>query len=147
MSGRDLALHAFAQDPTQREDQHLAGFFNGLGRIATRTCAHVECWLHTAGSTRSAWDLAASASLLQEWMHLRDLLAACLRVYCRLRHWPAVDTAEVDRSGVPFQRMALLAWTGIQINLPERQAGALHCTRNTAVLAERYLTQFGSASP
>ncbi|MEQ8666574.1 MAG: phosphotransferase [Rhodospirillales bacterium] len=86
------------------------------------------------------YDFAAGISFIEDDPQIPAMRDAWVRGYRKHRAMSDEEEREID-SFVMLRRMALLAWIGSHINVPEAQALAPNFARVSAELGERYLSQ------
>ena len=88
------------------------------------------------------YDFAAGISFFEDSPEIPALREAWVRGYRKVRSLSADEEVEID-SFIMLRRMALLAWIGTHINVPEAQALAGDFGRVSAELGEAYLVRMG----
>ena len=84
------------------------------------------------------YDFAAGISFFEDSPEIPALRAAWVHGYRKVRSLSAEEEVEID-SFIMLRRMALLAWIGTHIDVPEAQALAGDFGRVSAELGEAYL--------
>ena len=85
------------------------------------------------------YDFAAAISFIEDDPRIPACKAAWLQGYKKHRTLSAQDIEEIDTL-VMLRRMALLAWIGSHMDATEPQALAPHFAKNTALLAQTWLS-------
>ena len=88
------------------------------------------------------YDFAAGISFIEDSPEIPALRAAWVEGYRKVREMPDAEEREID-SFIMLRRMALLAWIGSHIDVPEAQALAPDFGRISAELGEKYLSRMG----
>ena len=88
------------------------------------------------------YDFATGVSFLEDSPDVPALRHAWTTGYRKVRPLPDEEEREID-SFVMLRRMALLAWIGSHIDVPEARARAADFGRVSAELGEAYLTRMG----
>lgn len=86
------------------------------------------------------YDFAAGISFFEESPEIPALRDAWVKGYRKVRPMSDAEEREID-SFIMLRRMALLAWIGSHINVPEAQALAADFGRVSAELGETYLSR------
>ncbi len=86
------------------------------------------------------YDFAAGISFIEDDPQIPAVREAWVRGYRKFRDLSDEEEREID-SFVMLRRMALLAWIGSHINVPEAQAMAGDFARVSAALGETYLSR------
>ena len=86
------------------------------------------------------YDFAAGISFFEESPEIPALRDAWVKGYRKIRPMSDDEEREID-SFIMLRRMALLAWIGSHINVPEAQALAGDFGRISAELGEKYLSR------
>lgn len=86
------------------------------------------------------YDFAAGISFFEESPEIPALRDAWVKGYRKIRTMSDTEEREID-SFIMLRRMALLAWIGSHINVPEAQALAGDFGRISAELGEKYLSR------
>lgn len=86
------------------------------------------------------YDFAAGISFFEESPEIPTLRNAWVKGYRKVRPMSDEEEREID-SFIMLRRMALLAWIGSHINVPEAQALASDFGRISAELGETYLSR------
>lgn len=88
------------------------------------------------------YDFATGISFMEEDPRVPSLKAAWVKGYRKLRPLLQAEEAEID-TFVMLRRMALLAWIGSHIEVPESQTLAPGFAAVTAEIGRAYLARFG----
>jgi len=86
------------------------------------------------------YDFAAGISFIEDSPEIPELRAAWVKGYRRIRDMSDDEEREID-SFIMLRRMALLAWIGSHIDVPEARALAPDFGRISAELGEKYLAR------
>lgn len=86
------------------------------------------------------YDFAAGISFIEDDPQIPAMREAWVRGYRKFRDMSDEEEREID-SFVMLRRLALLAWIGSHINVPEAQALAGNFARVSAELGENYLSK------
>jgi len=130
-------LEAFGKGPERygliHADMRLANLLIDDG--STRLIDFDDC-----GFGWFLYDFAAGISFIEDDPQIPAMRDAWVRGYRKFRDMSDDEEREID-SFVMLRRMALLAWIGSHINVPEAQSLASDFARVSAELGEQYLSR------
>lgn len=115
-------------------DMRLANLI--VGNVGTHVIDFDDC-----GMGWFLYDFSAGVSFLEDHPMLSLLKSAWVRGYRKVRALSESEFDEID-TFIMLRRLALLAWVGSHIEVPEARALAPNFARTSAELAKNYLKKF-----